>query len=183
MDPKQYQKPCHGHSYWGPSHHLRLKEGAICFIMRLRNMSAQQGLVKNVRVIVEKLFRHTVCVRIINGFTGRLGESVAISRIWFGFTPRWTSWTVRKVQFPLRPAYATTYHDCVNLILLDRTVLDVRTPVFLHDQLYTAPSQVRHHDHSQALFPELQGVNSTSCHDPTAVLRNTINAVYQEMLA
>jgi hypothetical protein len=150
-----------------PPHHLTLKPGAVCCIMR--NMSMGKGLVKNARVIVERLLRHIIYVRVINNLTGVLEEPVAIPRIRFEFSPKWTSWTVQRIQFPLRLAYATTYHGCVGLTL-DRTVIDLRTPVFAHGQLYTALSRVRHRDHSRALLPEpsSQTEPSTSLQQPAS---------------
>jgi hypothetical protein len=54
------------------------------------------------------------------------------------------------MQLPLRLAYATTFNGCVGLTL-DRTVLDQRTPVFAHGQLYT---RIRHRRDSRILLKE-----------------------------
>ncbi|KAG1784745.1 uncharacterized protein HD556DRAFT_199881 [Suillus plorans] len=69
-------------------------------------------------------------------------ESYCISRITFSFHPNRSSWTVNPRQFPLRPAYATTFNGCQGLTLA-RTVHDLQKDLFAHGQLYTALSRVR----------------------------------------
>ena len=134
-----------------PSHELLLKEGCICSLMC--NMSVPKGLVKNARVVVERLHRRFVEIRLINNRTDRLGDSHCIPHIRFDFTPARSSWTIQRVQLPLRLAYATTFHGCVGLTL-DRTVIDCRTPVFAHGQLYTALSRVRKGIDSRLFLPD-----------------------------
>ena len=124
-----------------PPHALRLKPGCICSIMR--NLSVDDGLVKNARVIITRLNRFTVEVMTLpstaNDFTSQV---FCLPRINFEFQLSYCPWTVQRRQFPLRLAYATTFNSCQGLTL-DRTVLDLRTPVFAHGQLYTALSRVR----------------------------------------
>jgi len=122
-----------------PPHLLHLKIGCICSLMR--NISVRKGLVKNARVVVHQLHRRFVQVQLINNRDGQLGEIYCIPRIRFEFTPAHSSWTVHRLQLPLRLAYACTFHGCIGLTL-DKTVLDIRTPVFAHGQLYTALSRV-----------------------------------------
>jgi hypothetical protein len=121
-----------------PPHALMLKRGCICTIMR--NLSVQKGLVKNARVVVHNLHRRFVEVQLIENSTNALSETHCIPRIRFEFEPMNANWTVLRLQFPLRLAYACTFHGCVGLTL-DRTVLDQRTQVFAHGQLYTALHQ------------------------------------------
>jgi hypothetical protein len=123
-----------------PAHQLRLKEGCICSLMR--NMSVRHGLVKNARLIVLRLHRRFIEVRVINNRTGQLGDIHCIPRIRFEFTPSRASWTVHRLQFPLRLSYATTFNGSQGLTL-DKTVLDLRCEVFAHGQLYTALSRIR----------------------------------------
>ncbi|KAG2742226.1 hypothetical protein P692DRAFT_201725486, partial [Suillus brevipes Sb2] len=61
--------------------------------------------------------------------------------------------TVNRKQFPLRPAYATTFNGSQGLTL-QKAVLDLRTDSFAHGQLYTALSRVRGRRDIQALFRE-----------------------------
>ncbi|KZT55126.1 hypothetical protein CALCODRAFT_437642, partial [Calocera cornea HHB12733] len=58
-----------------------------------------------------------------------------------------------RTQLPLRLAYATTFNSCQGLTL-DRTVLDCRTDVFAHGQLYTALTRVRTQQDSIVLLGE-----------------------------
>jgi hypothetical protein len=46
-----------------PPHQLHLKVGAICTIQR--NLSTERGLVKNARVIIRQLNRHSIKVAVL----------------------------------------------------------------------------------------------------------------------
>ena len=155
-----------------PLHHLRLKVGAICSLMR--NMSVQKGLVKNARLIVEQLHHRFIQVRLINNLTGHLSEPLCLPRIRFEFSPPKSSWTVQRIQFPLRLAYASTFHGCVGLTL-DRTVLDTRTDVFTHGQLYTSLSRVRNRADTRLLCKE----SPEPYENPHPL---TTNIVYKDLL-
>jgi hypothetical protein len=150
-----------------PPHELQLKEGCICSLMR--NMSIRKHLVKNARMVVERIHRRFVQVCVINNRTGVLSESHCIPRIRFEFHPYHASWTICRLQYPLCLAYATTFNRCVGLTL-DQTVLDLRHDVFAHGQLYTALSQVRKREDSHVLF---DGENKEGI---------TTNVVYRELL-
>jgi hypothetical protein len=155
-----------------PLHHLRLKTGSICSLMR--NMSVKKGLVKNARLIIEQLHHRFIQVRVINNLTNTISDPLCIPRIRFDFTPNNCSWTVSRVQFPLRLAYATTFHGCVGLTL-DKTVLDTRTDVFTHGQLYTSISRVRNRTDTRLLRNE-------DDHPDHEHLHITTNVVYKELL-
>ncbi|KAJ8589561.1 hypothetical protein M405DRAFT_738385 [Rhizopogon salebrosus TDB-379] len=60
-------------------------------------------------------------------------------------------------NFPLRPAYATTFNGCQGLTL-DKTVLDLRCDVFVHGQLYTAHSRIRVRGDSRMLFSDIRTI-------------------------
>lgn len=150
-----------------PAHELRLKEGCICSLMR--NMSVRKGLVKNARLIVQRLHQRFVEIRVINNRTGQLGDTHCIPRIRFQFTPTRASWTVHRLQFPLRLAYACTFNGSQGLTL-DKTVLDVRSDVFAHGQLYTALSRIRIRSDSRVLLSE------------GSVQHDTANVVYKDLL-
>jgi hypothetical protein len=149
-----------------PPHVLRLKVGCICTVMR--NMSVRKGLVKNARVVVRQLHRRFVMVQVINNNTTQLGEVHCIPRIRFEFNPTRACWTIYRLQFPLRLAYACTFNGCVGLTL-DKSVIDLRTPVFAHGQLYTALSRVRSRNDTRVFFNEGEGPETT-------------NIVYKELL-
>ena len=121
-----------------PPHQIDLKVGCVCAV--LRNLSIDKNLVKNARVVITCLREFSVEVKLVRGVTGNVFN---IPRINFEFTPRFAPYTVVRRQFPLKPAYASTFNSCQGLTLR-RVVVNVRTPVFAHGQLYTAVSRVRH---------------------------------------
>ncbi|KZT50151.1 hypothetical protein CALCODRAFT_417909, partial [Calocera cornea HHB12733] len=134
-----------------PPHTLQLKPGAVCTLMR--NFSVKKRLVKNARVVVETLNHHFVQIHVL-ATNGHLDPELhCIPRIRFSFQPQHSSWTVLRTQLPLRLAYATTFNSCQGLTL-DRTVLDCRTDVFAHGQLYTALTRVRTQQDSIVLLGE-----------------------------
>lgn len=92
-----------------------------------------------------------------------------LPRINFEFQPAFALWSVQRRQIPLRPAYATTLNSCQGLTL-DRIIIDLRTPVFAHGQLYTSLSRVRQRDHARILLAE-DNVDAT-----------TVNVVYSHLL-
>jgi hypothetical protein len=155
-----------------PLHHLRLKIGCICSLMR--NMSVQKGLVKNTRLIIEQLHHRFIQVRVINNLTNTISDPLCIPRIRFEFTPNNCSWTVTRIQFPLRLAYATTFHGCVGLTL-DKTVLDTCRDVFTHGQLYTSLSRVRNRTNTRLLRNEKEDPDKDHLH-------LTTNIVYKDLL-
>jgi len=137
-----------------PSHKLRLKVGAICTVAR--NLSINNGLVKNARVIIEQLHQYSVMVKLLPFQTSALLPSnrcltFPFSRINFDFNPQRSSWTLLRKQLPLRLAYATTFNSCQGLTL-DRAIVDLTSPVFAHGQLYTALTRIRERGHGRALF-------------------------------
>jgi hypothetical protein len=150
-----------------PPHELHLKVGAICTIMR--NMSIEKGLVKNSRVVIRALHTRVVEVQTLNGNGNLSDEIFPLPRIRFEFHPPSSSWTVQRLQFPLRLAYASTFHSCLGLTL-DHAVFDLRSEVFAHGQLYTAISRIRTRHDGLVMVAEDDQVD-------------TNNVVYEEMLA
>src|SRR5207253_686054 len=134
-----------------PPHELRLKESAICVVMR--NLSLEDGLVKNVRVVIKKLLENVIEIELVGAeaFPRAGRKRYHLLRIMFEFQPRFCSWIMQRKQFPLRLAYATTFNSCQGLTL-DRAVIDLRVPPFAHGQLYTSLSRVRHRDHIRSFF-------------------------------
>ena len=118
-----------------PPHELSLKVGAICTIQR--NLSTEKGLVKNARVIIRELNQYSIKVAVLprpQAISQDMQE-YPLSRIRFEFNPHRSNWTVVRMQFPLRLAYATTFNSSQGLTL-DRAVIDLRRGVFAHGQLY-----------------------------------------------
>ncbi|KAG2745962.1 hypothetical protein P692DRAFT_20740374 [Suillus brevipes Sb2] len=145
-----------------PPHQLDLKVNCICAIQQ--NLSVEKGLVRNVRVRVTALHRCFVKVQLLNNL-----EHHCIPRITFSFRPICSSWTVNRKQFPLRLAYATTFNGCQGLTL-SCTVLDLRTDVFAHSQIYTSLSHVKRREDTLCLFAD--GNENSDC----------VNIVYKSLL-
>jgi hypothetical protein len=127
-----------------PPNALLLKIGTLCSIMR--NLSIEKRLVKNTRVLIKQFRENSIKVQLLD-----LAQTEHwLPRITFEFQPEGCPWTIVRRQFPLRPAYATTFNSCQGLTL-DRVVVDLRSPVFAHGQLYTALSRCRKKDYCKIL--------------------------------
>ncbi|KAH9858385.1 hypothetical protein C2E23DRAFT_717968 [Lenzites betulinus] len=114
------------------------------------NFAPDRGLVKSTRVVVVHVGKRIVTVRILRGVGGVSAvdaEDVLVSRIPFT-TALESGHTLVRRQFPLAPAYATTFNSCQGLTL-DVVGVDLVRPVFSHGQLYTALSRIRHRSHAK----------------------------------
>ena len=74
-------------------------------------------------------------------------EDILIPRISFTYGLS-SGHTLLRKQFPLAPAYTTTFNSCQGLTL-DRIGVDLVRPVFSHGQLYTTLSRIRHRNHAK----------------------------------
>jgi hypothetical protein len=120
----------------------------------MRNLSLKKGLVKNKRVVVVATRARYIEVRLLDSRgTSRSGNTHLIPRIFFDFRPPFVSYTIRRKQFPLRLAYATTFNSCQGLTF-DKVVIDGRCDVFAHGQLYTALSRVRTRGDAWVYLPD-----------------------------
>lgn len=148
-----------------PPHSLTIKVNAVYRLMR--NLSIDRGLVKNVRVVVVSTGARLVTVRLLRGVSG-VGdvhvEDILIPRITFEHTLQSGHTLVRR-QFPLAPAYATTFNSCQGLTL-DIVGVDLIRPVFSHGQLYTALSRIRHRSHARVRLPHGQTTTTNVTYEP-----------------
>ncbi|KAI0930671.1 hypothetical protein AcW1_010284 [Taiwanofungus camphoratus] len=151
-----------------PARALTIKVNGVYRLMC--NLSPDRGLVKNTRVVIIAMGKRIITVRILRGIgAGSVlvdMEDVLISRIPFTTVVESGHTLVRR-QFPLAPAYATTFNSCQGLTL-DVVGVDLTRPVFSHGQLYTALSRIRHRSHARV---RLQPGRST-----------TKNVTYHEIL-
>ncbi|KAL6308047.1 hypothetical protein BKA93DRAFT_726040 [Sparassis latifolia] len=131
------------------------------------NFSPDRGLVKNTRVVVVTIHKRIVIVRVLRGVGGVSvldAEDIIISRIPFTTTLESGYMLVRR-QFPLSPAYATTFNSCQGLTL-DVVGVDLTRPVFSHGQLYTALSRIRHRTHAKVrLLPGRSTTKNVTYHE------------------
>jgi ATP-dependent DNA helicase PIF1 len=136
-----------------PDHCVRIQKDAVYRL--LRNLSIDRGLVKNVRVVIRELGQRIITVRLLKHLGTRTvidDEDILIPRINFTYTLP-SGFTLLRRQFPLAPAYATTFNSCQGLTL-DIAGVDLTRPVFSHGQLYTALSRVRDRHHVRVLLPQ-----------------------------
>ena len=130
-----------------PPHKLSLKDNAVCSIMR--NISLDKGLVKNARVIVLNTNKYYIEVQPVNS-----RRSYLLTRINFTFKPTNFSFSINRNQFPLRPAYATTFNSCQGLTLDNFVVFDFRVDPFAHGQLYAALTRIKDRNAGLVLLPD-----------------------------
>jgi hypothetical protein len=130
-----------------PPHTLTLKTNGVFRL--LRNFSVDQQLVKNARVLITDLGRRIVTVKVLTDRASHdrgSEQEFIIPRI--SFTHELSSGhTLLRRQFPLAPAYCTTFHSCQGLTY-NCIGIDLTRPVFTHGQLYTALSRIRTREHA-----------------------------------
>jgi hypothetical protein len=150
-----------------PPHVLNVKIGAVFRI--LRNLSIDRGIVKNTRVVITSLGRRLIGVKKISHIPGADSlepEEILLPRISF-LHEHERGHTLLRQQFPLAPAYATTFNSCQGLTL-DIVGIDLRQDVFSHGQLYTALTRIRNRNNAMILWHTNQ--------------METVNIVYDELL-
>ncbi|RXK34954.1 hypothetical protein M231_07787 [Tremella mesenterica] len=124
-----------------PSHVLSNKVNTI--IRLLHNFSQERGLVKIVRLKVTAVGRQTVTCQLIgeaNGVGMLQPHTILIPRITFEYPLPRKGFTLQRKQFPLAPAYATTFNSCQGLTL-HQVGLDVSSSAFSQGKLYTVVSR------------------------------------------
>jgi hypothetical protein len=150
-----------------PDYNLTMKVGGVYRL--LRNFSIDLGLVKNARVVVVGLGSKLITVRLLRGTqTPEVDPSdILLPRI--TFKERLSSGhTLCRRQFPLAPAYASTFHSCQGLTL-DCVGVDLTQDIFTHGQLYTALSRIRRRSDAIVRLS-------------TSERLTTINVTYKELL-
>lgn len=125
----------------------------MCSIMR--NFSVSKRLVRNQKVLIRSISERIVTVSVIADDGFALQERHPLPRIAFEFQLPFTGYKIVRHQFPLKLAYAVTFHSCVGLTL-DHVGLACDTPVFAHGQLYTALTRVANRHRCTLLVGEEQ---------------------------
>ncbi len=155
-----------------PPHELHLQEG--CPIILLRNMT--NGLANGTRLIVIQFMQHVIEAEVATGPTK--GQRVFIPRL--NITPSDTErmpFTLRRRQFPVRPAFAMTINKAQGQTL---KMVGIFLPkhVFTHGQLYVAMSRIGCPEGVKLLVTD--GWEDAHEDAPTGVY--TRNVVYTEVL-
>jgi ATP-dependent DNA helicase PIF1 len=120
-----------------PPHNLQLKVGDICII--LRNLSVRDGLQNNTRVRITHISKYKIRVQTIE----ERPRSSTLPRIMFIFKlPFMQSYTISRLQFPLRLAYSLTMNKSQGQTISGRMLLDLTQPSFTHGHLYVALSRI-----------------------------------------
>ena len=156
LDYVRYQRP-----NGMPDYNLRVKVGGIYRL--LRNFSIDLGLVKNARVVIVGLGSKLITVRVLQSSQtcdAITPGDILLPRITFKEQLR-SGHTLCRRQFPLAPAYASTFHSCQGLTL-DRVGIDLTQDVFTHGQLYTALSRIKHRSHVIVRLPGLEHLTTTN---------------------
>ena len=148
-----------------PNHSLTVKTNGIYRL--LRNFSLDRGLVKNVRVVVTGVGVHIISVKIVreqSTMDAQDDEEILIPRITFTHDLS-NGYTLIRRQFPLSPAYATTFNSCQGLNL-DYVGIDLTRPVFSHGQLYTALSRIKNRTRAKIrLRPGEESTTNVTYHE------------------
>ena len=150
-----------------PDYTLTIKVGGVYRL--LRNLSIDLGLVKNARVAIVGTGSKIITIRLLRSAQapGIIPNDILLPRVIF--KDRLPSGhTLCRRQFPLAPAYASTFHSCQGLTL-DCVGIDLTQDVFTHGQLYTALSRVRHRSNAIIRLPTQDNLT-------------TANITYKELL-
>ena len=154
-----------------PPHELHLQEG--CPIVLLRNLT--NGLANGTRLILKRLMDRVLDCEVA---TGPLkGTRVFIARL--NITPsdaEHMPFTLRRRQFPVRPAFAMTINKAQGQTLA-MVGLFLPKPVFSHGQLYVGKSRVGEWGGLKVLVPD--GFRDATGEAPAGVY--TDNVVYTEV--
>ena len=148
-----------------PDHNLKLKLNCLCLVMR--NISVQDRVMNNTKVILREVGRKYITVETLSE-----RRQVLLPRIVFRFTLPRSGVTVERRQFPLRPCYAIMVNKAQGQTLR-RICYDVREHPFAHGQLYVGTSRVRNQRDILML------TRPSHLHDGKAL---TKNVVYPELL-
>ena len=147
-----------------PPHKLNLKPGQP--IILLRNVDPNQGLCNGTRLICKRFYNRLIHAVIAIG--EKKDQDVFILRM--PLTPSDTDlpFDMKRIQFPIRPAFAMTISKSQGQTL-EYVGLWLNEPLFTHGQLYVALSRVSSRKNIKISIPHNQN-------------KTTRNVVYKNVL-
>ena len=152
----------HGLNFSGvPPHILNLSTGMVVIVTR--NLDSHRGVMNGTRMVITDISqrgRLIVLRHPTHSDRHDVNEPFLCHRIDFVCKIGSFGATMRRKQFPLRCGYAATIHKAQSLTL-ERVVVDLRSGVFDHGQLYVALSRVRSpHDLCILLRPDQESIRN-----------------------
>ena len=121
-----------------PHHEIWLKPGVR--VLLIRNLNPAQGLCNGTRMIVERIFNHSVLCRISSGL--HKGETHFIPRIIFITREFGLPGRLKRIQLPIRVAlHGITINRSQGQTFRARVSLYLKRAPFSHEMLYVALSR------------------------------------------
>jgi len=157
-----------------PPHTLRLKVGAM--VLLLRNIDTSNGLCNGSRLVVTRCLENLIEVQVIDGRFA--GVTHVLHRYVMVESEYNMAIRIKRVQFPIRLAYALTINKPQGQTL-DKIGLYLPSPVFSHGQLYVAFSRTRGFENIKVLIVQ-QNNEQGRIQNLNGIY--TKNIVYQEVL-
>lgn len=142
--------------------------------MLLRNLRPQDGLCNGTRLICTSFHDHLIGGTIISG--SHTGSTVFIHRVPIIPTDLDLPFALKRLQFPVRPAFAMTINKSQGQTL-NTVGIYLRNQVFSHGQLYVALSRVTNSANVHVLLADKEGHTNNQPSDSTVT-----NVVYPEIL-
>jgi hypothetical protein len=149
-----------------PLHDTQLKVG--CPVMLIRNLDPTNGLCNGTRMLITKMGNRVLEAKIITG--DHRGRIVLIPRIALDCDDKELPFTLRRLQFPIKLAFALTINKSQGQSL-ESVGIDLTADVFGHGQLYVALSRATNFSNIAILLPP-----------PKFRRRHTCNVVFQSVL-
>ena len=119
-----------------PPHKLVLKKGMP--VMLLRNLDPKNGHCNGVKYVIQNMQDHVIQVMSISGSSP--GSKLFIPRITLISTSGSLPFTMRRKQFPIKPAFAMTANKAQGQTLA-KVGIYLGKDLFSHGQLYVALSR------------------------------------------